>query len=315
MKRLLEIRLLQIKRELLKAGWWAILVSLIFYVFVVIKILNQSVLHPFPKEILIILLWIVSSTHFARKDKRLLKQIFPSNYKIYMGIEYNLFSLPILIPYFFTDFVLGIILFWVLCFLIAHFEFTIDFRLKNQQVLLKRFILPSNFEWIAGMRKMQYLIIILYLFGIFISFYHFAGFIAIGVITFLFSKFYDDCESQFVLLFECSFNVIFLQNKLKSHIWQYSKFIMPLVLCYFIQYPEKYIFYIPLLVVYYTNFLVFILNKYKSYIPNQKLSSNAVIAGLAFLGMFLPYFFPISFLLVFVFYFKSIRNLKNYFHA
>ena len=315
MKKPLEIRLLQIKRELLKAGWWAILVSLTFYTFVVIKILNQSVLHPFPKEILIILLWSVLSIHFARKDKRLLTQIFPSNYKIYMGIEYNLFSLPILIPYIFTDFVLGIILFLALCFLIAQFELKVDFRIKNQKVLLQRFISPSNFEWIAGMRKMQYLIIILYLFGIFISFYHFAGFITIGVITFLFSGFYDNCESRFVLIFEYSFSKVFLQNKLKSHIGQYSKFIMPLVLCYFIQYPEKYIFYIPLLVVYYTNFLVFILNKYKSYIPNQKLSSNAVIAGLAFLGMFLPYFFPISFLLIFVFYFGSIRNLKNYFHA
>lgn len=315
MQILLKIRLLQLYRELVKAGWWAVLIALIIYLCIVIKIVRPSVALWQGSELILLFMMTLFSIHSLRKDKRLLKQIFPNNYKKYLFLEYVSFSLPLTIPYLFSDFKIGIIIFLISCFLINQLDISVKTSLKNQSIILKKFISSNNFEWIAGMRKSQYLIITLYIFGIIISYWHFAGFITLGVITFVFSTFYDNCESQFVLTLEANNSPNFIISKLRMHLWQYTKFILPFLFCYFIHYPDKYIFYLPLLSVYYANFIVFILNKYKSYIPNVRLSSNMIIASLCFFGMFLPYLFPISFVLIFIFYRKSIHNLKDYFHA
>jgi hypothetical protein len=315
MTTLLKIRYLQLYRELVKAGWWAVLVALVIYVMLVIKIVRPSVALLQGSELIMLFSIIVFSINSIRKDKRLLKQIFPESFKKYLFLEYTIFSLPITIPYLFSNFPIGIIIFLFACLLIVQLNFSAQIKLNNQSILLKKFIAHNNFEWIAGMRKNQYLIILLYLFGIVISYWHFAGFITLGVITFLFSEFYNTCESQFVLTLEENNSRNFIISKLKLHLWQYTKIILPFLLCYFIHYPDKWIFYLPLLFVYYANFMVFILNKYKSYIPNTRLHSNIIIVGLCFLGMFVPYLFPISIVLVFVFYGKSITNLKAYFHA
>jgi hypothetical protein len=315
MTTLLKIRLLQLYRELVKAGWWAVLVALVIYVMVVIKIVRPSVALLQGSELTIFFSLFIFFINSIRKDKRLLKQIFPENFKKYLFIEYLIFSLPFTIPYLFSNFKIGIVIFSFLCFLITQFDISVKLNPKNQAVILKEFIAINNFEWMAGMRKNQYLIILLYLFGIIISYWHFAGFITLGVITLLFSDFYNNCESQFILTLEENNSRYFIISKLKSHLWQYTKIILPFLLCYFLHYPEKYLFYLPLLLIYYANFTLFILNKYKSYIPNTYLHSNIVIVGLCFLGMFIPYLFPISIILVFVFYSKSITNLKGYFYA
>jgi hypothetical protein len=315
MTTLLKIRFLQLYRELVKAGWWAVLVALVIYVMVVIKIVRPSVVLIEGSELIILFSMLFFSINSIRKDKRLLKQIFPYSFKNYLFIEYLVFGLPFIVPYLFSNFPMGIIILLFSCFLIIQLDISVKISLKNQTVLLNKFIDANNFEWIAGMRKNQYLIILLYLFGIVISYWHFAGFITLGVITFLFSAFYNDCESPFILTLNENNSRDFIISKLKAHLWQYTKTILPFLLCYFLHYPDKYLFYLPLLLVYYANFMVFILNKYKSYIPNARLHSNIVIAGLCFLGMFIPYLFPISIILVFVFYSKSIKNLKGYFHA
>jgi hypothetical protein len=315
MTTLLKIRFLQLYRELVKAGWWAVLVALVIYGMVVIKIVRPSVALLQGSELIFVFLLFIFSINSIRKDKRLLKQIFPDSFKIYLFVEYLIFSLPFTIPYLFSNFKIGIIIFLFFCFLITQLDISVKINPKNQTILLKKFIATNNFEWMAGMRKNQYLIILLYLFGIVISYWHFAGFITLGVITFIFSDFYNNCESQFILTLNENNSRGFIISKLKSHLWQYTKIILPLLFCYFIHYPEKYLLYLPLLLIYYANFTVFILNKYKSYIPNARLHSNIVIVGLCFLGMFVPYLFPISIILVFVFYSKSITNLKDYFHA
>ncbi len=312
---LLRIRSLQFYRELVNAGWWAVFVALIIYIMVVIKIVQPSVALLQGSELIILFSLTIFSINSIRKDKRLLKQIFPDNYKKYLFVEYAIFSLPFTIPYFFSNFQIGIVIFLLVCFLITQLDISTKINLRNQTIILKKFVSTNNFEWIAGMRKSQHLIILLYVFGVVISYWHFAGFITLGVITFIFSAFYDTCESQFILTLNEKSSRDFIITKLKVHLWQYTKFILPFLLCYFVQYPDKYIFYLPLLLVYYANFMVFILNKYKSYIPSTQLHSNIVIVGLCFIGMFIPYLFPISIILLFIFYSKSITNLKDYFHA
>jgi hypothetical protein len=315
MKNLLQIRLLQIYRELGKAGLWAVFVGLIIYVSIIVRITKSSILPPAPNEFALIFGMIIFSVHSIRKDKRILSVIFPEKLKFYFFLEYTVLSLPFIIPFFVHGDFVGIFLFYGCCILAILFDISISIGYKKKKVILNYFIKKSNFEWLSGMRRVQYPIIMLYIFCLVISYWHFAGFICLGVITFLFSNFYDECESKTILTLNIETSIIFIQSKLKKQIIQYVKFIFPILLFYLIHYPHKWIFYVPLTIVYLANYILYILNKYRSYQPNKTLRANFVYVAITFLGMFIPYLFPISLILIFVFYPKAIQNLKSYFHA
>lgn len=315
MKKLLQIRFLQIYRELVKAGWWASLIGLIIYVFLIIKITQSSVLPPTPNEFAIIFCLCIWAIHSVRKDKRTLSVIFPNALKQLYFIEYSVFSLPLIIPLIIYGDYLGILLFYFSILVIIVLDISVDLSSKKKTVLLSKFIEKDNFEWHSGMRKTQYPLIGLYVFCIVISYWHFTGFICLGVITLLFSEYYVECESQIILTLNSELSAIFIQNKLKKQTFQYLKFTFPILFIYFIHYPDKWIFYVPLIIVYLSNYWVYILNKYKSYQPNQILRANYIYVLITFIGMFIPYCFPISIILIFRFYPKAIQNLKPYFDA
>lgn len=302
MKNLIKIRFLQLYRELLKAGWWASSIGVILFLLVITKILKSKGQSADSFMILFTLISIILSIQFIRKDKRILSVILPQQYKFYYLLEYFIFSLPFVISCLIVGGYLEIIIFYLFCFIITQLDLSVNVLQKNRRILLTKFIDKNNFEWISGMRRMQYAMIMIYSFCVVISYWHFAGFICLGVATFLFSSCYNECESQFVLTLHKNNSESFMQHKIKKHLIQYFKFILPILLIYFIHYPEKWIFYLPLLTVYLANYLVYILNKYKSYMPNKTLQSNAIIVGMTSAGMFIPYLFPISLILVFVFY-------------
>ena len=315
MNSIIKIRFLQIYRELVKAGWMATFVSLILYGLIVLKITQSSIMPPSADELVIIFALIVFSIHSIRKDKRTLKVILNNQVKKFYFLEYLIFSFPFIFPLILHQNYLGILLFYFLILLTIFLDISINLGKDKRTVWLSKFIEKDNFEWIAGMKKIQYLMIVIYIFSIILSYWHFAGFICLAVITFLFSNCYNECESQFVLTLRENSSNEFINNKLKKHLIQYFIFISPILFIYFIHYPDKWIFYLPLLIVYIANYIVYILNKYKSYTPNQILHSNGIIVAITATGMFIPYLFPISLILVFVFYSKSIHNLKTYFHA
>jgi hypothetical protein len=315
MKNLLQIRFLQIYRELIKAGWWASLVGLIIYGFLVIKITQSSVSPPTPNELALAFCFGVLAIHSIRKDKRTLSVIFPNSIKQFYFLEYSVFSFPLTIPLIIHQDYIGILLFYSSIFITIIFDFSVDLAFKKKRVLLSKFIKKNNFEWISGMRKTQYTFIIIYLFCVIISYWHFSGFICLGVITFLFSEFYIECENQTILTLQYKSSKSFIQNKLKKQALQYLKFVFPILLVYLIHYPDKWVFYVPLMMVYLANYLVYILNKYKNYQPNRTLRANYVFVVITTIGMFIPYCFPISLIMLFQFYPKAIQNLKSYFHA
>lgn len=315
MKNLIKIHCIIIYRELAKSGWWACLVGLILYGVLFIKLINSSFSFLFPSEYTFIFVSLVFALHSIRKDKRTLFLIFPSKTKLFYLCEYFLFSFPFILPFLINKDFFGILIFYFSCFVIVFLDFSLKLNNIKTNLWLSKVIPISLFEWVGGMRKNQYSIIVLYLICSVISYWHFAGFIFLGLITFCFSVFYVDCESSIVLTLVQSNSRDFVQDKLKKHSLQYFKFASPIILVYVIQYPEKWIFYLPLTIVYYANYILYILNKYKSFVPNQTFRANFIYVGLTFLGIFIPFLFPISIILVFVFYPKAVENLKPYFHA
>ena len=192
MKKLLYIRFLQIYRELLKAGWWASVVGLVLYGMLIIKITQSSVLLPMPNELALAFCFCIWAIHSIRKDKRTLSVIFPNEIKQLYFLEYSIFSLPFIIPLIIHGDYIGIVLFYISVLITVFLDISIDLGAKKKTVWLSKLIEKDNFEWLAGMRKTQYPIMGLYIFCIVISYWYFAGFICLGMITLFFSDYYKE---------------------------------------------------------------------------------------------------------------------------
>lgn len=148
-----------------------------------------------------------------------------------------------------------------------------------------------------------------------LGFKFYGSFMILGLIIFSFSAFYLEFESVHIIILSEKDSKFFIKSKLLTHLKQLLIFIAPILVLYFVKYPEYSQFYLPLLCMYLLNYIVFILNKYKSYFPNGYNNSNIGIVVMQFLGMFYPYLFPISLILSFVFYRKAIKNLSKYLYA
>lgn len=101
-------------------------------------------------------------------------------------------------------------------------------------------------------------------------------------------------------------------EKLKKHVFLFLKLLSPLILFYACMYPAEIYIFLLLLITYIANYIVFILNKYKSFVPDTRLSSNQFLVSFLFLGIFLPYLFPVSLVLIFIFYRKAVLTLNFY---
>jgi hypothetical protein len=311
---LLKLRLKQAQRNLKSVGLLYGIFIIAFYAMVLMKLFKSNTVENLQITAILLVISILS-LHFTRSDKRFIFTTFHENaIKIFIA-EYNLLVLPISftlilgpVPYLFfaVHFAISLIAF------IEKTTLSISF---TGNYLFFTFIPKNMFEWRAGMRKNQYFIILLYLLCLGLGFKFYGSFVILGIITFILSSFYNEAEPRNILLINHKNGNEFLIEKMKDHIKFYLIFIAPILLLYFVKYPKYWIFYIPLLLIYILNFLVFILNKYKSYIPNQLNNSNSAIVGMMFIGMFIPFLFPLSIILVFVYYRKSIKNLNQYFNA
>jgi hypothetical protein len=261
------------------------------------------------------LLGAIITIHFSRNDKKIIEVVLNQKSKILYLLEYNLLILPFSISLLFGE--------TPYIFFILHICVTIlpllkapnSIHLNGNSFLIFKFLPYYLFEWRAGLRKNQLTVVFLYLLTLILGYWYFSSFIILGLLTFSFSAYYNEFEPRNILLLFNGNAKAFIWQKMKSHLTFYILFISPILVLYFVKYPKYSIFYIPLLICYILNFLVFLLNKYKSYIPNEYNNSNTGILIMIFFGMFLPYFFPISTILVFIFYKKSITNLNQYLNA
>jgi hypothetical protein len=313
LRNILILRLKQAQRILKSVG---LLYGLL--VFVILGLIIYKLIYNHDKSSHLtacILIFIsVVSIHFTRNDKRFIYEILGNKANKLFMAEYSLVILPFSTLLLFGDFPLFFVLLHLAILPICFIENTTSIN-GAKGLLLFNFIPEQLYEWRAGLRQTQWAVLALYILAFVLGFKYYASFIILGLITFIFSSFYNESEPTNILLLEDQTAQSFIKTKVAKHFKFYIFIIAPIVCFYFIKYPEYWKFYLPLLLIYCLNFIVFILNKYKSYIPNQLNSSNTVITALLFLGMFLPYLFPISLILVFKYYFQSINNLKLYFNA
>lgn len=309
--KLLKIRLFQLFRELKNAGLFAGIISLLIYSGIVIRILKESEMPPDRMQMAGLFALGILMLHLNRKDKNFLKITGISSFQLFFW-EYLLFSLPFIIPFLFTGkwYLFFVLSAWFL--MISSIDFTISRNSYTFKIWFKSLIPSQNFEWIAGMRRYQYSIFIIYILAFFLGFWHYSAFICVGILTFCFSGFYNECESRNILCLTDLKSKGFIMEKLKKHVFLFLKLLSPLILFYACMYPAEIYIFLLLLITYIANYIVFILNKYKSFVPDTRLSSNQFLVSFLFLGIFLPYLFPVSLVLIFIFYRKAVLTLNFY---
>ena len=228
---LIKIRFKQLYRGIIGIG----LIRMIFLIgllgFVIIFLFIQSSMIPNVYYITIINLLIVTLIQIRRQDKIFLKSHFV-NYKLIYFAEYILLIIPIIfcLLYHFQWILAVSVIFGIGA--IVNFDFKLTQRSLNTKI--QQFIPYDCFEWKAGIRKMLFSIIILWIIGLGTSF--FIG--SVPIVIFIFGiiplSFYEKGEPyQMILAYEMSTNK-FLFYKVKLQIVLFSILTIPLMVVFLI---------------------------------------------------------------------------------
>ncbi len=150
--------------------------------------------------------------------------------------------------------------------------------------------------------------------GMAFSFFTGAVPIAIFVLGLIPLKFFEKGEPVQVLIAAEKSPVKLIFGKFKSHALIFTLISLPLMLVFFILHFEIWYLVFVEFVIFLSLHFYFMLLKYAWYIPNQKPGSVEVFSGIGAVGVILPIFLPLVWLLTLWFYFKAVANLKQYLH-
>lgn len=268
---------------------------------------------------------IVVLIHINRSDKLFLKIHF-DNYKLIYGVEYLLLSLPLLICLIFYHQWLAIFASLILLVLITNLEISrkrqnlssnpviISCKSRNSIAKLQQWIPDDSFEWKAGIRKIFFLVIIVWILGAGTSFFIAGAPVAIFILGIIQPGSNEKSESlPMVLAFEMKTKK-FLFHKIKLQVVIFSVLVIPLMISFVIFHPERW--YIPvaeyLILVSYQIYLI--LTKYAFYRPHTKSQAVFTFAEVGAVGVLIPVFLPLLWFLSVWFYIKSFKNLDFYLH-
>lgn len=307
----ITIRLKQILRGLYGLG----ILRLIFLVgllsFSEFILFKQTALYPNTTYILGLYLAFLTLIQIKRSDLTFLKTHF-LNYKTFIFIEYLLLSLPLLFCFIFYYQFESILILIASIYGITHLNITIQKKSYNNQLL--KWIPMTAFEWKAGFRQYQFILIPLWITAVLSSFFMGSVPIAIFIIGVIPLNFFEKGEPiPMIIAFEMD-TKSFLWSKIKTQILIYSCIVVPLILISLVFHLEYW--YIPV-----TEFIIFlflniyfILTKYAFYEPNKKSPAATTFGGLGTVSALIPFFLPVIILLSIWFYIKSTKKLNLLLH-
>gem|GEM_PF-489837 len=246
-----------------------------------------------------------------RKDKAFLTISFINDRKL-LFYQYLFLSLPLLgfLLYHFDWFLLLITISGIL---IAPF-INIKIKKSNLNTKFQQWIPDEAFEWKAGMRRFLLVMIAAWLSGLVFSFFTGAVPLAIFVLGMIPLKFFEIGEPLQILISSEKSPVKLIIGKFKNHTIIFMLISLPLMLVFSILHAEIWYLVVVEFVIFLSLHYYFTLLKYAWYLPNQKPGSIEVFSGIGVVGVVLPIFLPLVWLLTLWFYFKAIANLKQYLH-
>lgn len=300
---LFKIRYCQIKNDLgfLFLVIAAIVAALAYFFF------NKTDNAPF--YFLGIVLFILVKFHNSRKDLGYVLKHLENPVK-QLIIEYQLFLLPFSLPSLFTQF-------WYFFFIIQAAGLFVAFmQVKPSNIVwlpnISKYIPPSQFEWISGIRKSWFPILICTLIALILSSVKLFPLVALCMINFSIMSFYTEGESRQMLT----------ANSFSPKEIMFSKIIFSVKIMQLINLPvviinsifnQDFLFINAMFLLYNCLIIVFaVACKYNAYKPNTSLESISLQFGFVLLALMFPYFIILTVFLTYYYYQKALKNLSYY---
>ena len=252
---------------------------------------------------------VILLIHKNRSDKIFIKTHF-DNYTFIYLVEYLLLASPLILCllYYQQWLVSGVSI--MVLFLIVNCNFKVKHRSLNTKI--QKLIPHDSFEWKSGVRQTFVLIITLFILGLGSSFFIWSVPVIIFILGIIPLNFYEKGESlQMLIAFEMD-SKRFLRHKIKTQLLLFSVISVPLILAFLIFHIE--LWYIPVIeyFMFVSLHIYVILTKYAFYEPNQKSGAAQIFGTIGAMGMIIPIFIPVIWLLSIRFYFKSNNRLNFY---
>ena len=308
---LLQIRTIQIKRELQKLGilYKAILLLfLICAVFCTFSLYKQAETAIYTSLALII---SIMSLHFSRPDKAFILKHIENPYLEILS-EYIIFTIPFTILCLFTRqwyyYPITIMAFAIIV--------PIQFSIKQKTAIptLSKLIPAYNFEWIGGVRKNYIFLTLCVLLALGTSWLKLFPLIPLWLFTCITIAFYQECEPLYILFAHSRTSKHFLATKIKRHCAMLITVLLPILIINSYFNPEMAWINLIFLIVELSLLVFAILLKYSTYSPNDKLSGNNILISFACVGTLIPFLLPIPLIMSIRNYGRAVNNLNSYFY-
>jgi hypothetical protein len=308
MTTLLNIRLIQIKRELSDTGprILALLGLLCFLIYLSFLTYQKT---PDAFYLTAALFFICLSIQSTRNDKTFVYiHIEKPQSEIYS--EYLILTFPFAVSSLFTVNWACYPILLLSMLAIPFLKYTLPQKTYFKNITS---IIPaSNFEWISGFRKSFLLLIPLYVLTIGFCWFKILPLFLLWFITIMIASFYNEFEPIQMLREGNYSSKRFLRQKLYRH----SKYLLilyaPVLLINTIfnfEYWVVNLLFIPIQL----SLLCFaICLKYSAYQPAKSSAGSSIIFPLVSLGSVLPYLLPVPLVMAFIYYGKAKNNLNNY---
>jgi hypothetical protein len=305
---LLNIRLIQAKRELNSTGL-GVLIILGLLIFLIYAAYTVFVKSPDAYYLTVFLFIVCVSIQSYRNDKQFVYvHIRKSYFEIYS--EYLALTFPFAVSSLFTDNWLCFPILALALFLVPFLKFTL--KQKTYFTTISSFIPATDFEWISGFRRSFGYLIPLYLLALGLSWFRVFPLLILWFISVTIASFYTECEPLHILREGDFSSAELLKRKLIRMVKYMLILQIPVLAINTIFNPEFWLLnllFIPLQV----SFLSYaVCLKYSSYEPNKNAIGNNVVLSVISLGSIIPYFLPIPLLMAVFTFGKAKMNLNNY---
>jgi hypothetical protein len=278
---------------------------------VILFLYAQLSIYPNVFLVLALSVFILIVFQLNRKDRTILAMIYNKPF-LAIWMEYIVLSLPLMAIIAFSNY------YFVLFPIFASFSaaFLPGRRKKKQAAkysVLKYF--GNSFEWAAGMRKNYLVIGFLILFAFIFITKPYIPFLFYLFILTICCGFYSRHEPLQLLFIQKKRPLSFLIAKWKEACINFYKISLPFCILYTVFNFES--GWISLYFILLTGiaFAYFIASKYAYYVPNETNAGNQILQLVFAVGIIVPFFLPVTLLMLIYFFIQAKKNLHQYLHA
>lgn len=305
---LLNIRLIQAKRELNAAGL-GVLVILGILSFLIYAAYTVFLKSPDAYYLTAFLFLVCVSIQSYRNDKQFvyihIRKPYFEMYSEYLALT-SIFSLSSL----FTENWFCFPVLVIALLFVPYLKFSVKQITYFKNITL--FIPATDFEWISGFRRSFGILIPLYIIALSISWFRVLPLLVLWFISITIASFYTECEPLHILKEGNFSSAKLLRRELVRMMKYFLILYIPVLVVNTIFNPEFWILnllFIPLQISF-VSYAVCL--KYSTYEPNKNAIGNNVVLSLVSLGSIIPYFLPIPLMMAIFTYGKAKNNLNTY---